>query len=186
MKNNLLLWLLGLAGVAFVFRDKLREKLVTGAIALNDPTRKLIERFEGRRNYAYKDSAGKWTIGVGHLIRLPEEQSLLNYTQQNPAPAAVIDKLFDQDSTDAKGIVASQVKVPLNENQRAALVSFAFNIGSGNFLKSTVLRKLNEGDFNAAADAMLLWNKAAGKPVLTARREQERTLFNSPPGSMYA
>ena len=66
------------------------------------------------------------------------------------------------------------MKVPLTQNQFDALYSLCFNIGETNFKKSTVVRKLNEKDYQGAADAILMWNKPA---VLEGRRKRERALF---------
>jgi len=73
------------------------------------------------------------------------------------------------------------IKVPITQNILDALLSFTYNVGSRNFLKSSVLSNLNKGDYCAAANALLLWNKAAGKvlPGLTNRRTKEKTLFLS-------
>lgn len=143
-----------------------------------DIVRRTIERFEGRRNYAYKDSAGKWTIGVGHLIVLPQESALLKFTKENPAPDALIDTIFARDSAAAKNAVSSYVKIPLTDNQRAALVSLAFNIGPSAFRDSTLVKKLNAGD-PSAANEILRWKYAGGEPILLARREQEKELFTT-------
>ena len=75
------------------------------------------------------------------------------------------------------------VRVTLTEEQRAALISLTFNIGSGGFLSSTVLRRLNAGNYEGAADAFLMWNKITRNGVkerdqgLVNRRERERLLF---------
>lgn len=72
--------------------------------------------------------------------------------------------------------------VPLTEHQKAALVSFAFNVGLGNLKSSTLLRHLNDGDYQGAANQFLVWNKAAGHvlPGLVKRREAERAMFLAP------
>lgn len=177
--NSRTLALIGIALALFIFRDKIKGFIVNKAGNLFDPIRAEIEKFEGRRNYAYQDSAGKWTIGVGHLIVLPQEQDLLNYTQDNPAPDDLINTLFDKDVAAAKGIVASQVTVPITDNQRAALVSLAYNIGPSAFANSTLLKLLNQGKIADAGDAFLQWKYAGGQPVLLSRREDERALFLS-------
>ncbi len=71
------------------------------------------------------------------------------------------------------------VTVPLNQNQFDALVSLTYNIGSGAFNNSTLLKKLNKGDYQGAADQFLVWNKAGGKVMkgLVRRREAEQALF---------
>lgn len=145
--------------------------------------KRLIAEEEGLRRFAYKDTAGKWTIGIGHLIVLPQEQHLLSYTTTNQAPDSLIDELFNKDIASAKRAVDSLVKVPLTDNQYAALVSLVFNIGTSAFATSTVLSRLNAKDYKGAADSMLLWKKITvngekqDSPGLLARRQRERTIF---------
>ena len=76
--------------------------------------------------------------------------------------------------------VSQAIKRSPTDNQFAAMVSLCFNVGPGNFRKSTVCRAFNEGDVAKAANAFLLWHKAGGRslPGLIARREAERELFN--------
>ncbi|EDH9820259.1 TPA_asm: lysozyme, partial [Salmonella enterica subsp. enterica serovar Typhimurium] len=77
--------------------------------------------------------------------------------------------------------VSRLVKVKLTQGQFDALVSFAYNLGARTLSSSTLLRKLNSGDYAGAADEFLRWNKAGGKVLngLTRRREAERALFLS-------
>lgn len=81
----------------------------------------------------------------------------------------------------AEATVRSLVKVPLNQNQFDALVSFVYNLGAGNFGSSTLLKKINSGCFSCAAKEFGRWNRAGGKVLngLTKRREKERSLFMS-------
>lgn len=134
----------------------------------------LIESFEGLRLAKYLDVVGKPTIGYGHLI-LPSESF--------PAPIteAQAEALLLKDLGISESGVSKSVKVPLNQNQFDALVSFTFNLGVGNLQSSTLLKKLNAGDYAGAADEFLRWNKAGGKEVagLTRRRAAERSLFLS-------
>lgn len=133
----------------------------------------LIKREEGLRLVPYQDAAGRWTIGYGHLIKPGE-----SFTRITPAQAEAI---LRWDVADAEHAVAQAVKVPLSDAQFNALVSLVYNIGAGAFGRSTVLRKLNAGDYAGAADAILAWKYAGGKPILAARRERERALFVSAP-----
>jgi lysozyme len=71
------------------------------------------------------------------------------------------------------------IEAPLAKNEAIALADFIFNVGSGNFAKSTLLKKLNAGDYAGAAEEFLRWNKSNGKvlPGLVTRRQDERNLF---------
>ena len=71
------------------------------------------------------------------------------------------------------------VKVPLTQNQFDALVSLTYNIGTGAFEKSTLLKKLNTGDYQGAADQFTVWNKGGGKVLqgLVNRRAKEKEVF---------
>jgi lysozyme len=75
--------------------------------------------------------------------------------------------------------VAKNIKVELSQNQIDAIASFVYNVGTGAFNKSTLLKKLNAEDFDSAANEFLRWNKVDGKVVkgLTRRREAEKELF---------
>lgn len=125
---------------------------------------------EGRKYEAYKDVAGVWTVCDGHtgtdIIRGKR------YTDQE------CDQLLWKDLQPAKRAVDKLVKVPLNEYQRAALYSFVFNVGSDAFSKSTLLRKLNNGDQDGACDEMRRWVYAGGMKWkgLQNRREMERSM----------
>ena len=88
--------------------------------------------------HRYRDAAGLWTIGCGHLIQPGEDFSKGLTTEQ------VLDLLAD-DLTRFEAAVNSKVTVELTQNQYDALVSFAFNVGVGAFQKSTLLKKLNQG-----------------------------------------
>lgn len=150
--------------------------------AYTDPLRRQIVREEGLKRYAYKDSAGFWTIGIGHKLRENEEY-MKGYTPTNLAPDWLIDKLYDTDISDAKGAIgALKVPKPLNANQTAALVSLYFNTGPQLFRnkdgsRTGIYEALMAGDYNRVADEILRWKNAGGKPVLLARRERERELF---------
>jgi len=134
-----------------------------------------IKEFEGLRLDAYLDVAGILTIGYGHTG--PDVKSGMKITK------AQADDLLHKDMQWAIDAVSKSVTVPTNQYQQAALTSLTFNIGAGAFKSSTLLRKLNAGDIEGAANEFGRWNKATvnGKKTvingLTRRRESERKLF---------
>lgn len=140
---------------------------------INQAGFELIKSFESCVLHVYRDAVGLPTIGWGHLIKAGE--SFTTLTQEEA------DELFRQDLAIFETAVATLVKVPLTDNQFAALVSLAFNIGTGNFKDSTLLRLLNHGEYQMAADQFGRWNKAKGRVLkgLTRRRAAERALFLS-------
>lgn len=133
----------------------------------------LIKKFEGTVLKVYKDAVGKNTIGIGHLIKPGEIFTTL--TQQQA------EDLLAKDLIQFEVGVSAAVKVALTQNQYDALVSFSFNLGLGNLNSSTLLKKLNRGDYKGAADEFLKWNHAGPKILqgLTNRRIAERELFLS-------
>jgi lysozyme len=135
--------------------------------------RSLIESFEGFKTSAYLDGRGIWTCGYGHT------GGVLPNTLCDQAMA---DAWMESDLATAEHAVNTLVHFPINQNQFDALVSLCFNIGSGNFAESTVVRKLNMGDMQGAAAAILMWNKIGGEVSvgLSDRRAAEQTLFLTP------
>jgi lysozyme len=139
-----------------------------------------IKRVEGERFDVYRDAAGHMTVGVGHLV-LPQDLLRMGDTI-TPAHS---DKLLRADLLKAEDAVNSSVIVPLNQNQFDALVSFVFNIGTDNFRRSSLLRKLNEYDYQGALAEMERWNKitnpVSGQKIVNAglvnRRRLEQDLF---------
>ncbi|MDQ3979216.1 MAG: peptidoglycan-binding protein [Actinomycetota bacterium] len=139
----------------------------------------LIKAFEGFSSVLYNDPAGHCTIGYGHLVH----HGPCNGTE----PGEFLDGISEERGTemllnDAGGAcdtVASTVVVPLNQSQFDALVSFTFNVGAGNFLDSTLLRKLNEGDYPAVPPQLDRWVFADGQVFegLVRRRKAEGRLF---------
>ncbi len=134
---------------------------------------KAITLHEGMMLKRYQDVAGFWTIGVGHLIK--EGENLYSITEEEAM------ELLKKDVSIAEGCVLKNVTVTLLQHEFDALVSFVFNIGCGAFVKSTLLRKLNNGDKEGAAAEFGRWNKAGGKEIkgITTRREKEMVLFIS-------
>lgn len=127
-----------------------------------------LENREGRRETAYQDTKGIWTIGVGHTG--PDVYHGLVWTDQQILDALRKDVKLCEDTINLYCVN------PLTQNQFDALVSFVFNIGVTAFRTSTVLRRLNQGDYMGAALAMLMWEK---NKELVPRREQEYNQFIS-------
>ena len=146
----------------------------------------LLEQWEGFKTTVYKDSAGLPTIGVGHLLTKSELSS--GKITINGVPVKYGDGLTEQQVTDllaqdvqpAAAAVNSHVKVSLNQNQFDALVSFAFNVGVGAFTSSTLLKVLNQGQYDEVPTQLLRWTRAGGQVVqgLVNRRNNEIKLWN--------
>jgi lysozyme len=133
----------------------------------------LICNYEGVRLQAYPDPAtggDPWTIGYGSTRNV------------HPGMVITLDEAkqrLREDLEDAEKAIARLVKAPLDQSQFDALVSLVFNIGEGNFAKSTLLKKINAHDYLGASGEFVRWNRAAGKPMLglTRRRAAERDHF---------
>lgn len=139
----------------------------------------LIKEFEGLRLEAYRDPVGIPTIGFG-TIRYPNGNRVKmgDRITQGEAEAYLLDHIEDS----VVPVLDSKIKVPVTSPQYNALVSFVYNVGSGAFSSSTLLRKLNAGaEAFEVASELLRWNKADGKVLngLVRRREAERKLFLS-------
>ena len=134
----------------------------------------IIKYCESLRLTSYVCPAGKPTIGWGHTYGVKLGRTI------SEAEAEV---LLDHDYQQAEDDVLELVTVPLTDNQLGALTSFVFNLGQGNFSKSTLLRKINASDFAGAADEFDKWIYATVKGVKTklngliVRRKLERSLF---------
>ena len=132
----------------------------------------LIKKFEGCKLEAYKCSAGVWTIGYGHTTGVKEGDVC---TQEEA------EKLLRGDIFKFEEYVQDSVKVDLDQSQFDALVCWTYNLGVGNLRSSTMLKKLNEGDYKSVPFEMRRWNKAGGKTLdgLIRRRQAESLLFES-------
>lgn len=135
----------------------------------------MIQAHEGLRYKTYLDSAGIPTVCYGHTG--PEVKLGQVYTP------AQCDALFNEDVAKHNAEVDRCIRAPLTRNQRAAVVSFTFNIGGSAFCRSTMAKKLNQRDYIGAADEFPKWKYATvgGKKTvlggLVKRREAERKLF---------
>ncbi|MDX2211650.1 MAG: lysozyme [Oculatellaceae cyanobacterium bins.114] len=132
----------------------------------------LLKNFEGLSLTAYKDAVGIWTIGYGTTSGVKPGQKI---TQ------AQAEEFLKRDLQRFEAAVDRLVKVPLNSNQFSALVVFTYNAGERALATSTLLKLLNQGHYQAAADQLLRWNRAGGQVLagLTRRRQAERALFLS-------
>ena len=132
-----------------------------------------VKRHEGRYLVAYRDVVGVLTIGYGHTG--------LDIVPGQRITSAQADALLIKDLAKFERNVAAVVKVALNQSQFDALVSFSFNVGINALNSSTLLKKLNGGDYAGAAAEFLRWNRAGGRVILglTNRRINESRLFKT-------
>ena len=156
----------------------------------------LVKSFEGLEDGdpttvnldPYMDPVGIWTIGWGHAIRYKgkflrgkENRMLARSLYPGGITTFQAEDLLRADLLDACRDVEHMLKIGVTDNQFAALVSFAFNVGGPSLERSTLLRKLHVGDISGAYEEFPRWNKSGGKILngLTRRREAERVLFLS-------
>jgi len=133
-----------------------------------ESTIELVTHFEGFRTKAYQDHKGNWTIGVGHLIRSQDRYML----HRELSEAEVID-LLHYDLKKCSDALESAIKVMVNRQQADALHSLCHNIGPDRMVRSEVIKHLNDGDPEKAANAFMNWTN----PGLKKRRQAERALF---------
>ena len=149
---------------------------------------RMIKHHEGVRLRPYRCPALLWTVGVGHVID-PTHTAVKYEDRKNlPIPdgwdrqlsMGEVDAILAQDLGRFERGVARLCPAAVNhQGQFDALVSFAFNVGLGNLQRSSIRMRYNRGDIEGAADAFLMWTKAAGRvlPGLVKRRNDERALF---------
>lgn len=134
-----------------------------------------IRQLEGEKLTAYPDIVGIWTIGVGHtgfVDGKPVARGMAITKEKSKELLTADLKRFESAVNDA-------VQVTLTQNQFDALVSLAFNIGEGAFVRSTLVNKLNAGDKKGAAEQFLVWKNAGGRVSqgLLNRRQKEKAMF---------
>ncbi|MFY8095425.1 MAG: lysozyme [Niveispirillum sp.] len=171
------------------------------AITVNQATIDLVKRFEGLGDgdeavpglQPYICPAGYWTIGYGRVVRTYDGRMLKGEVNRKAAndvypdgiDAVLADLYLQQDLAEIALLVRARIKVPVTANQIGACVSFAYNVGVPAFAGSTLLRRMNAGDYAGAADQFLRWDKATDPrtgrkvvlPGLPRRRQAERALF---------
>ena len=137
----------------------------------------LARHFEGCRLTAYKCPAGYWTIGWGHLLSINPHANFdgMTITQEQA------DAWLEEDLTKAAKQTLALVKVPLTDNQLAALTDFVFNLGPVNFKTSTLRQVVNEGRHDQVPAQLARWVYSRGVklPGLVRRREAEKELYLS-------
>jgi len=131
---------------------------------------KTIKRWERFRPLAYLCPANVWTIGYGHTKTAREGMSVTR---------AEAEALLRQDLDEIVTALAAAIRVPLSDEQSAALLSWAYNVGVGAAKSSTLLKKLNAGDYAAVPGELMRWVHAGGKLLdgLVNRRAAEAALW---------
>ncbi|MGK7935323.1 MAG: lysozyme [Xenococcaceae cyanobacterium] len=163
----------------------IKQTNLSNAIArtpsVSKATINLVKQYEGFRSNAYRDTNGLAVIGYGQSKINGKRVKMGQYVSRSKADAELAKELYH-----IQLLVLSKVKVKLNSNQLGALTSLVYNAGSGILTRSTLIRKLNAGDYAGAAREFPRWNKAhqGGRlvpfPGLTRRRLAEQKLFLTP------
>ena len=159
--------------IVALFSQKTETKVVSKEKVSQVKNIDLIKKHEGLRLKAYLPTPNDvWTIGYGHT--------------RNVRPGQVISQsqaedFLRQDLDWVENSLNKSVKVPLKQNQYDALASLVYNIGATNFQSSTLLRKLNTGDYKGASEQFLVWNKQKGRTLkgLVKRRQEEKDYFDA-------
>ncbi|MFG1932134.1 lysozyme [Mycobacterium sp. NPDC048908] len=147
---------------------------------LSDAGVRFIAGFEGFSPRLYNDPGGHCTIGYGHLVH----HGRCNGNEPEDFKKGISQeqglKLLAGDADVAQRAVNQRVQVVLTQYQFDALVSFVFNVGAGAFGGSTLLRRLNQGEYNAVPSELMRWVNSGGRPLpgLVRRRKAEGVLFS--------
>lgn len=130
----------------------------------------LIKSFEGLRLNSYQDSVGVWTIGFGTTRGIKAGMTI---------SAEQAERMLQNDIARFEPQIEHLVNVELSQSQWDALMSFTYNLGAANLESSTLLKRLNAGNYAGAAEQFPRWNKAGGQVLsgLTKRRAAERAMF---------
>jgi lysozyme len=148
---------------------------------LSNKGAQFIGRFEGFRANLYNDAAGHCTIGYGHLVHRGacNGSEPAQFKRGISEPDA--EQLLRKDAQSAADAVRNLVKVPLNQQQFDALVSFVYNLGAGAFGSSTLLKDINAHNFAAVPGQLEQWTHAGGRVLqgLVTRRKAEARLFTT-------
>ena len=147
-----------------------------GAVSVPQDALSMAESFEGYSAAPYQDSGGVWTIGYGST------RDVLGHpvtASTQPVTKVMAEGLMRRDMLSAATTIANDVHVPLTETERGALLDFVYNVGSGAFEGSTLLRLINAGDYEDAANQFERWDHVAGRVLagLLLRRLAEKAEF---------
>ena len=155
-------------------RHEISNRKKGAAMNLSQAGLDLIKRSEGFRALPYKDVAGFPTVGYGHKIQAGE-------AFPDALTPATADILLREDVITANRAIERLVKVPLTQGQYDALVDFTFNLGSARLAQSTLLKDLNQGNYDAAAVELLRWDHAGAEEIeaLKVRRQAEYNLWHN-------
>jgi lysozyme len=185
-----------------IFIIIVEEGLVINNMRTSKIGLEFIARWEGVVLHPYMDVAGLWTIGVGHLIKPTDSFSTIpnnkikelmkSKDRSHPFSELLISReealeILSKDIIEVEAALVLAIKVPLNQNQFDALVSFGFNCGPNVFRTSGACRALGAGNYNAVAERLLDWSKVRingelrTNKGLLARRTSEGELFNRTP-----
>lgn len=165
--------------------DKLAEMLgVVGQMQLSDSGFELIAEFEGFRSAPYLDAVGVPTIGYGNTYYLDGRKVKMTDTPISKDEAKALKlAIINQDFSPAvNAMFADEIaQGQITQNMFDALISLAYNIGTGALAKSSIYRHIKAGDYQKAGQAFLLYNKAGGRVLngLVRRREAEKQLFSA-------
>ena len=169
----------------FIKEKNIKESSLNNAIAatprVSRTTLNLVKKYEGFRSSAYMDTNGLPVIGYGQSKINGKRVKMGQYISRTKADAELERELYH-----IQRLVLSKVRVRLTPNQLGALTSLVYNAGSRILTNSTLIRKLNVGDYAGAAREFPRWNKAhqGGRlvpfPGLTKRRLAEQRLFLTP------
>ncbi|WP_455475326.1 lysozyme [Bartonella sp. B17] len=143
--------------------------------SINKEGLRLIKQWEGLRLKSYQDAIDVWTIGYGHTSTAGEPlvHKGMSITEREA------ETILCQDLKQFENTVEQAVAVPLTDEQFSALVSFCYNVGRTAFCNSTLLKKLNKGDYETVPAELQRWSKAGGKRLqgLVNRRAAEAGLW---------
>ena len=146
--------------------DGKKTRMAAGALGIGATLLVAIATHEGYRGEAYRDATGIPTIGYGETAGVE--------MGDRTTPERALVQLLDSTEKHADAI-RQCIHVPLYQHEFDAYVSLSYNIGAGAFCRSTLVKKLNAGDYDGACEEIRRWNRAGGKVLsgLVKRREAE-------------